>query len=73
MDSEDKHIFWFASNEEYSAKAAYDSMFIGSTQFAFYDIIWKPGHPRRANFSCGLLLLGDAGRRIVYRGVVLII
>lgn len=41
MDSEDKHIFRFASDGEYLANAAYDSMFIGSTQFAFFSFFLK--------------------------------
>jgi hypothetical protein len=50
MDSEDKHIFRFASDGEYLANVAYDSMFIGSTQFAFYDIIWKTWAPSKCKF-----------------------
>jgi hypothetical protein len=37
---EDKHIFSFAHNGKYSAKVAYESLFIGSTYFEHCDRVW---------------------------------
>jgi hypothetical protein len=40
-DIEDSHIWRFSSSGQYSAKSAYESFFIGSTQFGPYERIWK--------------------------------
>jgi hypothetical protein len=52
---EDKHIFRFAHNGKYSAKVAYESLFIGSTYFEHCDRVWHSwSPPPNANFSYGL-------------------
>ena len=41
LDKEDKHIFGLAANGKYSAKAAYEGLFLGSVEFEPYERIWK--------------------------------
>jgi hypothetical protein len=38
---EDRHIFSIASNGVYSAKSAYEGLFLGSVTFGHYKRIWK--------------------------------
>jgi hypothetical protein len=38
---EDKHIFSIAPNGSYSAKSAYEGLFLGSVAFSHYKRIWK--------------------------------
>jgi hypothetical protein len=40
-DKEDKHIFRLAANGKYSAKAAYEGLFLGSVEFEPFERIWK--------------------------------
>jgi hypothetical protein len=40
-DKEDKHIFWLAANGKYSAKAAYEGLFLGSVEFEPFELINK--------------------------------
>jgi hypothetical protein len=40
---EDKHIFRFATNGKYSAKAAYDGLYIGLTRSDHWERIWRTG------------------------------
>jgi hypothetical protein len=42
---EDKHIFSIAANGAYSAKAAYEGLFIGSVHFSHYERVWKTWTP----------------------------
>jgi hypothetical protein len=42
---EDKHIFRFAHNGKYSAKVAYESLFIGSAYFEHCDRVWHSWSP----------------------------
>jgi hypothetical protein len=58
-DMEDKHIFWFAIDGIYSAKAAYDGLFIGSTMAQYWELIWKTWSPPKCKF---FLWLADLGR-----------
>jgi hypothetical protein len=45
-DREDKHIFRLAPEGKYSAKVAYEGLFIGSTQFEHSERIWKSWSPQ---------------------------
>jgi hypothetical protein len=38
---EDKHVFSIAADGNYSAKSAYDGLFVGSTSFDHYHLVWK--------------------------------
>jgi hypothetical protein len=72
-DREDKHIFRFAHNGKYSAKAAYESLFIGSTYFEHCERIWHPWSPpppppQNAKFSYGLRHCRDVGHLIGFKG-----
>jgi hypothetical protein len=58
-DMEDKHIFRFATDGNYSAKAAYEGFFIGSTQAEHWELIWKTWSPSKCKF---FLWLADLGR-----------
>jgi hypothetical protein len=58
-DMEDKHIFRFAPDGIYSAKAAYDGLFIGSTKAQYWELIWKTWSPPKCKF---FLWLADLGR-----------
>jgi hypothetical protein len=50
QNQEDKHIFRFATDGKYSAKAAYESLFIGSTNFGHWERIWHSWAPPKCNF-----------------------
>jgi hypothetical protein len=39
--TQDKHIFTVSANGLYSAKAAYEGLFISSVSFPHYDRVWK--------------------------------
>jgi hypothetical protein len=41
----DKHFWRLSSSGQYSATLAYESIFLGSTQFYAYDLIWKTCPP----------------------------
>jgi hypothetical protein len=58
-DMEDKHIFRFATDGNYSAKAAYEGFFIGSTQAEHWELIWKTWSPSKCKF---FLWLADLER-----------
>jgi hypothetical protein len=38
---EDKHIWRFSSNGQYSAKSAYEGFFLGATLFTPWELVWK--------------------------------
>ena len=63
-DVEDSHILKFSASGQYSAKSAYDAMFIGAIQFQPWERIWKSWPRVNANFLCGWLLTTGAGRLI---------
>jgi hypothetical protein len=50
LDKEDKHIFRLAANGKYSAKAAYERLFLGSVEFEPYERIWKTWAPPKCWF-----------------------
>jgi hypothetical protein len=57
-DIEGKHIFSVAADGNYSAKAAYEGLFSGSTSFAHYQRVWKtcpPPPPKNVVSSFGSL------------------
>jgi hypothetical protein len=56
-EREDKHIFRIANDGKYSAKAAYESLFIRSIQFEPSDKIWKSWAPPKCNFFLWLAAL----------------
>jgi hypothetical protein len=66
-DREGKHIFRFATDGIYSAKAAYNGLFIRSTMAKYWELIWKTWSPPKCKFFYGLLILEDAGQQIVCR------
>jgi hypothetical protein len=52
---EDTHIWRFASTGQYSAKSAYEALFIGVTQFNPWERIWKSWAPRKCKFFMWLV------------------
>jgi hypothetical protein len=58
-DMEDKYIFRFATDGNYSAKITYEGFFIGSTQAEHWELIWKTWSPPKCKF---FLWLADLGR-----------
>ena len=52
---EDSHIWRFSSSGQYSAKSAYASFFIGSTQFGPFERIWKSWAPPKCRFFLWLV------------------
>lgn len=52
---EDKHIFRLAANGKYSAKSAYEGLFIGSIPFEPYERIWKTWAPPKCRFFMWLV------------------
>jgi hypothetical protein len=49
-DIEDYHIWQFAPTGQYSAKSAYEAMFIGAVQFNPWERIWKSWAPGKCKF-----------------------
>jgi hypothetical protein len=49
-DTRDRHSFRLASNGNYSAKSAYESLFVGSVLFDPFERIWKSGAPPKCRF-----------------------
>ncbi|CAN6281013.1 unnamed protein product [Urochloa humidicola] len=47
---EDSHIWQFSSTGTYSAKSAYEAMFIGATSFRPWERIWKSWAPGKCKF-----------------------
>jgi hypothetical protein len=47
---EDKHVSSIASDGIYSAKSAYESLFVGSTSFVQYRRVWKTWAPPKCRF-----------------------
>jgi hypothetical protein len=64
----DTHIFSFALNGKYSAKVAYESLFIRSTYFEHCDRVWHSCPPANAIFSYGLWHFRGAGQLIDFKG-----
>jgi hypothetical protein len=54
-EKEDKHIFRLAANGKYSAKAAYEGLFLGSVEFEPFEQIWKTWAPPKCRFFLWLV------------------
>jgi len=54
-DVEDSHIWKFSASGQYSAKPAYDAMFIGAIQFQPWERIWKSWAPGKCKFFMWLV------------------
>jgi hypothetical protein len=52
---EDTHIWRFASTGQYSAKSAYEALFIGAIQFNPWERIWKSWAPGKCKFFMWLV------------------
>ncbi|XP_012704012.1 uncharacterized protein LOC105915054 [Setaria italica] len=52
---EDLHIWCFSALGRYSAKSAYEALFIGATQFRPYERIWKSWAPGKCKFLMWLV------------------
>jgi hypothetical protein len=49
-DTEDTNTWCFTSTGQYSAKSAYEAMFLGGTQFSQWERIWKTWAPPKCHF-----------------------
>ena len=49
-DIEDTHVWKFSPSGKYSAKSAYESLFIGATSFRPWERIWKSWAPNKCKF-----------------------
>ena len=54
-DSEDKHIWRFSADGQYSAKSAYEGFFLGSTRFGPWEKVWKTWAPPKCRFFMWLV------------------
>jgi len=54
-DVEDSHIWKFSASGQYSAKSAYDAMFIGAIHFQPCERIWKSWAPGKCKFFMWLV------------------
>ena len=54
-EMEDKHIWRFSANGQYSAKTAYEGFFLGATIFRPWEIIWKTWAPAKCPFFMWLV------------------
>ena len=54
-DVEDRHIWRFSSDGQYSAKTAYKGLFVGSTSFEPCERIWKTWAPPKCHFFVRLV------------------
>ena len=52
---EDKHIWRFSANGQYSAKTAYEGFFLGATVFRPWEKIWKTWAPAKCSFFMWLV------------------
>jgi hypothetical protein len=64
---EDRHIFTRASDGKYSAKAAYDGLFLGSSSFGHHKRIGELGPPPNVGFLCGWWLITNVGLQTDWR------
>ena len=55
----DKHIFSVASDGKYSAKAAYEGLFIGSIQSKHWERIWQSWSPPKCKKKSLVSCLGE--------------
>ena len=54
-EMEDKHIWRFSANGQYSAKTAYEGFFLGATVFRPWEKIWKTWAPAKCSFFMWLV------------------
>jgi hypothetical protein len=54
-DIEDRHIFSIAPDGNYSAKVAYEGLFLGSCSFLHHKRIWKSWMPPKCHFFLWLV------------------
>jgi hypothetical protein len=54
-DLEDSHIWQFSSSGKYSAKSAYEAMFVGAICFQPWERIWKSWAPGKCKFFMWLV------------------
>jgi hypothetical protein len=54
-DTEDTHVWCFTANGQYSAKTAYEAMFVGATEFSPWERIWKTWAPPKCRFFMWLV------------------
>jgi hypothetical protein len=59
-DQEDKHIWMLSSSGIYSAKSAYNSLFLGATTFKPWGGSGNVGHLENVSSSCGSRSLLDS-------------
>jgi hypothetical protein len=52
---EDTHIWRLSSTGQYSAKSAYDGLFLGATHFSLWEGIWKSWAPLKCRFFIWLV------------------
>jgi hypothetical protein len=65
-DVKDKRIWQFSSSGQYTAKSAYESLFIGAIQFRPLERIWKTWTPAKCGFFLWSLIIA-AGQQIILR------
>jgi hypothetical protein len=53
----DTHVWRFTTNGQYSAKTAYEAMFVGVTKFSPWERIWKTWAPLKCRFFMWLVAL----------------
>lgn len=63
----DKHFWRFSTSGQYSAKAAYELFFLGSTAFGPLKGFGKLGLLPNASSFCGWSCITDAGQQIVWQ------
>jgi hypothetical protein len=54
-ETEDNHIFSIAPLGIYSAKSAYEGLFLGSSSFGHYERVWKTWAPPKCRFFIWLV------------------
>ena len=52
---EDRHIWRFSSDGQYSVKTAYRGLFVGSTSFEPWERVWKSWAPPKCRFFVWLV------------------
>jgi hypothetical protein len=61
---EDRHIWWFSSDGQYSARTAYKVLFVGSTSFEPCERIWKTWALPKCCFFVWLVAHNRFGQQI---------
>jgi hypothetical protein len=71
LEREDKHFFRLAPDGKYSAQAAYEALFIGSTYFDPCKRVWHSWLPRNVSFpvvSCSSEVLDSRSTSEMWAG-----